>query len=256
MSFKKYADIFGFDKIPKKQPNQRFYTTRAIDPVNTENIMIELSNKLVNNYHGNQIFENEVRWGTNPGAIRVTISPLGSYRANIQRLITDLNGRNLWITKEVLPLFNLKYLESENKMTEDISNILDFIQAENLDAPKNDYENIEKLVIKLTNKLRNNHPDIFIYEGVKKLAENDYIIRFGLSGYGLEAPTASRVETFLLHVNYKPEKGYIRIFGNDIQSPIKGHTWIPQPSEFDEYFMPTQSSEDICRSIVNILSTY
>jgi hypothetical protein len=57
-------------------------------------------------------------------------------------------------------------------------------------------------------------------------------------------------------MSYNPKSGMIRSFGNDIQSPAKGHRWYPQPSEWDEYFSSGQSESEISECIAAALSTY
>ena len=55
---------------------------------------------------------------------------------------------------------------------------------------------------------------------------------------------------------FRSNKGLIKIINNDIQSRIQVREWIPQPSEFEEYFCPTQSFEEIAECVAAALSTY
>lgn len=77
-----------------------------------------------------------------------------------------------------------------------------------------------------------------------------------LRGAGVEAPTASRVEQFNINLQFDEQKGLIRCWGYDIASPTKQHKWLPQPSEWDEYFAPTQSLQEIENVIINSLLVY
>ena len=77
-------------------------------------------------------------------------------------------------------------------------------------------------------------PEIMIPIGIKTIKENQrYIMHFELRGHGVEAPGSARVEAFMVEMSYDPKTGMIRSFGHDVQSPTRGHTWIPQPSEWD-----------------------
>jgi hypothetical protein len=57
-------------------------------------------------------------------------------------------------------------------------------------------------------------------------------------------------------MSYNPKTGLIRSYGHDVQSKTKGHSWTPQPSEWDEYFSPAQSIKEITDCICAALSTY
>jgi hypothetical protein len=61
---------------------------------------------------------------------------------------------------------------------------------------------------------------------------------------------------FEINMSYNPKTGLVRSFGHDVQSPMKGHVWYPQPSEWDEYFSPAQDVSEIVDSICGALSTY
>ena len=57
-------------------------------------------------------------------------------------------------------------------------------------------------------------------------------------------------------MSYDEKTGLIRCMGYEVTSPMKGHKWEPQPSDWDEYFSPKQSSDEICKAIANALSIF
>ncbi len=75
-------------------------------------------------------------------------------------------------------------------------------------------------------------------------------------GGGNGAPDNTRVEKFHITTFFDKESGMIRVFGNNIQSPMSFRQWLPAPSEFDEMFAPTQPVEEIIDCVVDALSTY
>jgi hypothetical protein len=260
-SFKKWLneskDIFAFNKNQSINIDQE---KNPIKSINIENINKSLLKIELYEQKPFSRFVNEVQWGSHNGAIRLTISPLGSFKSIIRRLQTDLEGNQVWICKDVIPYKDIN--DSNPELDESISNdLFDRIQKiyENqLESAINDYDNLKNLAIKCAKECNKpkNLPEIFIFNGITEVKNNHYIISFELKGQGVEGPNSVRIEQFNINLIYERNKGLIRSFGNEIDSPIKGRLWRPAPSEWDEYFSPAQSSNEIIECIVKILKTY
>jgi hypothetical protein len=261
MNFKKwmmleFKDIFGFETEYQqrlKRPNDDVATVPFIRP---ESILTELSRINMGVKRPVWDFHDTIIWGTTPGAIRIDFSPLGSYKILFRKLIEDLEGAPIWICKHVLPL-----TEDDNQLTEtevmDVSeNILKEMDLQGLDSASRNYEDMQDLVVNLAADVRRYAPEIFIFEGVKKLADDTFLIHLGVRGQGVEAPSGKRIEQFNINVHYSKSKGLIRSWGCDVSSPTAGHKWELNPSEWDECFTPSQPPEEIILAIVNCLRTY
>ena len=92
--------------------------------------------------------------------------------------------------------------------------------------------------------------------GMYKKSENYHKYVFEFRGGGVEAPTAGRAEQFNIDLLWEPKRGLIRCWGYDIDSTTRQHSWKVQPSEWDEYFAPTQDTKEIVESISRIFMTY
>ena len=144
-------------------------------------------------------------------------------------------------------------LKEANKLFEEIEEI------KQLESAIGNYSNLENLVVNLTKRCQNPNviPKIFIFKGVREVKHNEnYVIYFECKGQGAETPGSGRLEQFCIDMSYNRKTGLIRSYGHDVQSKMKGHSWTPQPSEWDEYFSPAQSVREITDCICSALSTY
>lgn len=256
-------EMFGY-KEPLKEPNKNaIYDDLPLNRLRPDGIMTELvRNGKVGNKEPRQTWTDVVEWGTEPGAIMTDLSPLGSFRMTIRRQIMDLEGTKVWICKKVHPLVN-DYEGGNDELLE--QNIADEvfehvkqIEKYGIDTPRREFPEFQKLVLKTTEAIRGQRSDIFIFEGLKQSEydPNHYIIHFGYRGHGVEAPGSARCEQFHIHMQFLPERGLIRQWGNEIQSKTRRHQWLPVPSEWDEFFTPSQPAGEIVESTVINLSVY
>lgn len=266
LTFKDYIlqeqrkDIFAFEKSPPSSRESQIDET-PIEPINIELMMNELSRFKLNEQKPFSKFLNHIQWGKYNGATQMVVSPLGSFKSIIRRLQTNLEGNDVWICKRILPYKDI--MHANLKIDENLAHLLfeeiEKISETQLESAIGDYGDLEKLVTKLSQEVQKPKilPKIFIFMGTKEIKYNEhYIIYFELTGQGVEAPTANRVEMFAIEMCYNNKTGLIKSFGHDVQSPKKGHRWYPQPSEWEEYFSPAQPLKEITNSICAALSTY
>ncbi len=254
------GDIFGFDR-PKNQcalgtpgPNKG---DMPIDSVDSQIIMAELARHTVGSKNPNWVDSEGVTWGNGEsGTLQVEISPWGSYKVTIRRKILDLEGEECWICKRVFPIIETDHDINEEKMAIQLIEELEKLEVEMIEMPKNDYKELEKLVLSLGSKVRRFSPEIFLFDGIKQISENNYLIHLSLRSGGVEAPDSNRVVQFNIDLSYNRKKGLIRCFGNDVTTPMSGYAWQLQPSEWDEDFATTQSREEIENAILASLKTY
>jgi hypothetical protein len=259
MDLKEGRDIFGFEK--ERVVPARIVDESPIIPINPE-VLIETM--LLNEIGGRKAFSDypdQVQWGREPGAMQMVISPLGSFKSIVRRLQTNLKGESVWVCKKIIPYKDL--MHSNKKFDESFAaELFEHIKkASNGDteSPSNDYEKLDSLTLKISNLCRRKDiiPEIFVFRGVKEIKnKQNYLIFFEPRGQGVEAPGSARVEQFMIDMSYDPSTGMIKSFGHDVQSPAKGHVWYPQPSEWEEYFAPSQHQNEIAEAIAAAFSTY
>jgi len=248
-------DIFGFEKhknIPPKNTHEG-----PIKHLDEELFFKELL-RPVGEKQPTWNFFNKITWGEiNLGeALSLDMSPLGSFKLIIRKITKDLEGHETWICKDVMPLPDGRYENEEASLASDVFKRLDKFNESQNESPKEEYD-LEHLTLKLANKIKSDKPcQQMIFDKVKKLNENHYIVAMNFTGGGVEAPGSAREEQFHIHMFFDKNRGLIRSYGCGIESLTKVHQWRPTPSEWDEHFAPTQSKEEICEAIVNALSTY
>ena len=252
-------DIFGFEKeraAPKKVVDES-----PIIPINPDDL---IDTMLETNLDGRKAFSDfpaQVQWGREPGAIQMVISPLGSFKSIVRKLHTNLKGESVWICKKIIPYTDIMHANKkfDESLASDLFEQIEKVSKGDLEAPLNNYIKLDSLTIKIANYCRRKDiiPEIFMFRGIKQIKKNEnYLIHFEPRGQGVEAPGSARVEQFIIDMSYNLETGIIKSFGHDVQSSIKGHQWYPQPSEWEEYFSPSQSPNEITEAIGAALSTY
>lgn len=254
-------DIFGFESRSKQNVQKADAYDGPITPIDAE-ILIETMMK--ETLHGQQPFSkyaDQIQWGRNPGAVRMVISPLGSFKSIIRKMQLDLEGSEVWVCKSIVPYKDL--MKANVKIDEsfalELFKKIEEINRQEIESPNKEYKGMKNLVLSLANHCLNKDikPEIFIFCGVREIKKDEnYLIEFECRGHGVEAPGRGRIEKFLIDMSYNPSTGMIKSFGQDVQSPTKGHKWYPQPSEWEEHFSPNQSQKEIIQAIGAAFSTY
>lgn len=252
-----YKDIFGFESGRHAATfHQKKKYTGAIDPIDSSIVLGELAKHSLGVKKPIWEWNDMIKWGSESGAIKIDVSPLGSYKIIVRKLIPDLEGVNRWVCKKIVPFDENEHNQDELNIALKLYEDLQKIDQELLDAPNHEYKLLERLTFKLADKVRQNLPTVMVFGGIKKMNENYYIIYNEYRGQGVEAPGSSRCENFHIHLNFNPSSGLIRCWGNEIQSPTSQHRWISQPSEWDEVFTPSQPIQEIVEAVIAALSTY
>ena len=258
-----FKDVFGFDseypQFDKKEDDEK-----PIKRLDSGQLLDELAKSPLGIKQAIHTWHDMVEWGTgNNGDIKVVISPLGSYKVTIKKRQMDLEGNTVWICKKVIPLNAMSFPDqpvSKPKKTEsvlagEIFENLKKIDKEFVNASKHEFD-LEDLVVEVAQKVKIYAPQLFIFNGCRKIDENNYIVYLGVRGQGVERRTARRVEQFDINISFNPKKGTIRAWGCDISSPTKGHKWESRPAEWNEIFATSQTKQEISESIINSLMTY
>jgi len=247
---------FGLENIPTK-----FKPTPYDDPAANHEIeyVVKQLGKLNLGYKYPipDFYFGEVQWGNAPGAVRVDFGPFGGLRAVIRKRVHDLYGENVWICKKVVEVKD-KYLKNPDSLIAELTEFIIETDHGGLDAPSNTYEGLERLTLKLAGHLRRNTiQQILIYEGIRKVVENkDYIIHWGATGMGRQRQDQKRLDQFTVQLKYEQDLGYIKIAGNELGDVIGKHRWKYDPSQFLEFFMPSQKEDEVLDSILAHLNSY
>lgn len=258
-SFRTYVentDIFGFEgKKPLESPDDALMS-RPINQFNIALMMEYLTKKsLLGFIKPTSKFINEMQWGEEPGAIRLEVDTGLTFL--IKKLNHDLTGTPRWITKRMYQLNRYGYGGMEDSVAQEVFEHIERYYKMPMEGPLREYEDLENLVIHLSNKLKRTAKNIFLYDGIKKLNDNNYIISFGIRGHGLESSGHSRVESNQVQITFDEEAGTLRITNFNIESPVGGpHSWEIQPVDLNMYFFPTQDRDEISECLAVHMKYY
>lgn len=246
ITFKQYVeatDIFGFEPDPQQEKAPEELLAQPIHQFDTELMMNLLRQKTIGLFEGNSFFTNEVKWGSQPGAIKLEVDT--GYTFYIKKLAVDKVGNPRWATKKMFQLNRNGYGGLEDSVAQEIYEHLNRYYESPLESPAVEYKDLESLTFHVYRQMKKVAKPYFIPTGIKKMHENAYLISFEVDGHGVEAPNQQRVEQNQTMISYDDEQGTIRIFNYNIESPVGGRTWSLKENDIDLYFFPSQTREEI-----------
>lgn len=259
---KRPEDKFGF--APKVHIHKKpFYLEQPIEEFNVVEMLDEL--KSMGDINGKVIddsWSNMLVYGKGVGKIEIDTSPLGSFKLIIRRYVNDKKGKRIAICRRVVPLINDFNHRGPNDPSESIVatklfDELKVIDAEPFEVGKSDWkDNFTKLVHKFAKHVKVQHPTIMVYEGLLKLNDLNYLLSFTYKGFGNGLPQNQKAERFLINMQYLPEEGLVHSWGYEVASKMKVRSYYVTPSEWDEYFCPTQGDSEIIKNLHEIFMTY
>lgn len=250
--YSEQKNIFGFENKPKEKEN--FVGINPINTLNFELISQRLCKTTIGNKIPNERFIGEVCWGNNEaGSLRLNIGT--DLHIELGRMGLDLEGEPVWATKRLFQLDRSGKGSLEESICQDILDELKAIDKTELDSPKEEYD-LEKLAIETAYKLRRTALNIFVFEGIMKVDENDYIIRFSVSGQGVESPDHKRVVENQTRLIFRKNKGIIEAWNYNIETKVGGHDWKIQSNDLAIKFFPTQDKDEIAETLACYLRWY
>ena len=248
-----FKDIFGFDQN-NKDAEKSHQNDMPIKSFDLEKLFSILASKKIGTNEGRSNFMNEVQWGDNSGSIKCWCGT--GLNLMIDRLGSDLTGNPTWYTKRIFQINRGGYGGYEDIVANEVLDEVQVINKEDIDSPKREYNKLDSIVVQMDDSKRRNAKNIFIYEGIKKISNSNYIIRLGVKGHGNQAPDHQRVEENQTSIIFEKEKGMIRILNYNIESGMGQHEWAMSPSDTDLNFFPTQENSEIIETITNTLKWY
>lgn len=193
-------------------------------------------------------FIQEVIWGEGVGSIRLTIN--SNIDAVIERLHKDKNGENVWICEDIA-VVNDKYIQykgKEEKLASLLLDRLDEIDKRSIYGFIDKFD-LKETCLKIATGISSKVSSIRLDKIVPK-NENNYICVFRALAQGNNAPNNSKLEQIENEIVYYPDKGYIKLICNQIESTNSERNYNIKPSELIVNFMPTQKIEEVVKYIV------
>lgn len=252
-SFNEWEDIFGFDKKIELKPRSP-KDINPIDGFDIERIIGILGSHNVGPLEPEIHFVNEVTWGRDSEALRVLIN--NWQNVIIEKRVTDLTGKHTWVAKKVYQLNHEQCGGKEDSVAAEILEEVERVYKRPKDSAAHALKEFVNIVTTVAQKIQRNADDIFIFQGIRKINENNYIIRLGLRGAGVQRRGQKRVEENHTQIVFDPETGLIRLTNYNIESPLGEHKWAVTQTDLDWHFAPTQSRDEIAETISTVLRWY
>lgn len=268
MQFKKWLEgyeIFGFDAQSQnnKPWGKKIYATDTqhtypVQALETSKLIKDLSKHEIEGLQSKVKFASEVHWGEGYGALRVLVNP--DWTVHIDRKIKSLKGEDVWITKKNFQIN--RDLADEYKGFEHIlaaELFEDVLEAWDspINKPTNEFKHMTHLVVTMAEKIRRTAKSNFIMEGIKKKSNDNFIIKLGIKGAGLEDADQKRVLENNTNISYDRENGIIKIFNMNYERKVgRDMNWIPEPVDFIVNCAPDQSYDEISELIATFLKWY
>jgi len=241
-------DIFGFNEKKPQLSNNDDFLERPIMAFDVGLMMEFLANKTIGLQQSGSQFINEIQWGSDFGAVKLIVD--NGYTFYVKKLIKDLQGESRWITKKMFQLNRQGYGGHEDPVSGEIYTHLENAYNSPPEVGDPNFHDLESLVIHITNKIRRVANETLVYQGIKKITENNFLIIFAIRGSGVEGPDHSRIEENLTQITYDKELGTIRCTNYNVESPVgRSHSWSVMPSDLDIYFLPSQSRDEISECV-------
>lgn len=249
-----HRDIFGFEKEVEKE--KAIQNDKPFKHFDSDLLIKELLQTTIGIKEPRQTYSDTIIWGgTDVESMHLDISPLGSFKVVIRKIMKNLQGENVWICKKVLPLPDDEVRENAGRAYDLIVEGLKEIDNK-IDSPAPKYD-LEKLTIKLAEDIKAERPcKIMFLDRVIRNSDNNFLITMDVAAGGVEGPSSTRIEQFHIQMHFDKTTGLIRSIGSEVISPTRQRLWYPAPAEWDENFAPTQPIKEITRIIMNTYSTY
>lgn len=250
-SFKAYVeatDIFGFETKKTEEPLYDELDNKPLQQFNVESMIEYLARKRLGMYSPQVNFMNEIQWGERAGAVKLEVAPRMAF--HVKKLGFDVNGHSRWISKKMFQLNRTGAGGYEDSVANEIYEVLLQVAKTPLESAKKDFDHLDRLVEDIATKMRRVAKPMFIYEGIRKLSDENYIIKFSVRGQGVEAPHHQRIEEVLTQITYDKDAGTIRVTNYKVASDVGGpRSWKIKPSDLDLFFFPSQDRDEISETI-------
>ena len=261
--FSEMAD-FGFDRDQHAKPKggtEEINGNSLFNPIDGGKIINELSRfPAIGPNSPHRRWNDVVEWGEGPGAIQVSVTPLGSMRIVVRRNTKDLMGETTWICTKVVPLGDNAAEDHEISVAHDVYDQVTEIANEMIPPPADEFDELERLAWKLWVGAKRDHPSYCMFPvGLRKQNEDYYKMVFEFRGQGVlrqKGGRPGRAEQFNIDLVWDHKKGLIRCLGYNIDSTLGQHSWQVKPAEFNEWFSPKQEHEEIIGCITKIFLQY
>lgn len=258
LKFRKFieaTDIFGFERDKKDETGTDSLLNSPITQFDVEEMMEFLRRKKVGTQYGNCPFPNVCQWGKQPGSVKVEVDT--GYRFSIKKLGVDKQGNPRWVTKKMFQLNRNGFGGYEDAVAQEVFEQVQRAAETMIEAAPEDYKDLENLVHNIYGKMKRTAKEIFIPEGVKKLHDDAFIIKFGVKASGVEARNHQRVEQNQTLVAYDRSQGTIRITNYNLLSDTGGsHDFKINQNDLDCYFFPTQDRDEISEVVAVRMKYY
>ena len=257
INFKRFTevkDLFGFAEKEKTPPELKPQDENPIKAFGMNEFLDRLARVKIGSHLSHRTFEDQVQWGKTDGALRARLTP--NQGISVERLTADLNGQPLWITKKLFKIKTNEFAGHEDVVAKELGEQINHIAHEKLDSPVANYKGLHTLTAKMVERVKHNIHDMFVYQELKKVSENNYNILFSLMGAGVgkivrrTGNSGGWTPAGIIDLSYNPERGSMKGILSTVSVDNDADPWEIDIPYFMGEFSPSQPMEEVIQAIV------
>lgn len=251
MKFKLWLEnIFGFEEekpVSTQEPLDDF----PVKAFSSDTFMTYLEKNLGIKSSNRPYFDTVV-YGTGAGSVRIKVTP--NLGVLIQRLITDLEGNSVWVTKKLFRIKVREFAGKEDFVAEEVYRHLKKIDEEKIDSGSKKYDKLFVLTKTIYDRVNKANP-MFFQNEIKKVSENNYNILLSVANYGLGKlvgqSKSSATPAGVIDVFHDKKTGLIKGVFYTVSIEGESGAWEIDIPYFTGVFAPSQGNDEIANAIVN-----
>lgn len=249
INFRKFVenkDLYGFTS---SIPESEVINDLPIQSIDIDVLMDLVAETKLPDIH--RPFSNVIHWGSNPGAIRIRLTP--NQAIIIERMTIDFKGKTTWIAKKLFKIKTHEYAHKEEIIADDIQEHILNIAKTPFDVPTQGFKRLLSLTKEIASNVRNSNP-YFKVRDIRKINENNYQIIMNVSSHGIGDISGNYrggpIFEAVIDMSYNDETGLIKA----IFQTVEKSSWVIDIPYWISEFTPTQSDKEISKILATAVN--
>jgi len=254
------TDIFGFGEIEAKKRDEEEIPDddQPIRPFSVAWMMDVLARKKIGGrVKASHAFLDQVTWGEGKvGSVRVKLTP--NIAVFIERAVDDVQGQRTWVCKKVFKPNLKEYAGREEVVANDVFKEVEKLYDTKIDTATEEHDYLINLVKRMAARLKAVAPEIFVFQDVKEINQNYYVIYFSLKGVGVgklatKGRRVTQTPEATIDVNFNKERGLIHVILTTVTIGGEGDDWQLDIPYLDAFYAPSQNKDEIIDTVITAL---
>lgn len=243
-------DPFGLWKPPEEKPIP-LTSDGPIYLFSRERFIKHLAKYKIEDNYPRTDYNFYVKWGTGVGSAKVSLD--SNFHVRIDRLVDDLLGKRVWITKNYFKINTDEFFGDENYVANETSQyVKNIFYNDKLDSAKKDF-NIDSLAVQATTYARQLN-GFFKFNSINTHEPDRRTIYFDVIGDGqgqvVRQQDPGSTPYGVLEMDFDKNIGLIRCLFTTIARSVRDASWQTQVPYSEFLFAPTQNMKTIAKILI------